>query len=71
MITSIVITNSAASAATYTIALNGVDLATTVSVPANDSAHIEPKQAISAGQTISGLASAVTVKFHITGLEMT
>jgi hypothetical protein len=71
LITSIVVTNTAASAATYTLTLNGVSLATTVAVPANDSLLIEPKQIIAAGQIIAGLASAVTVNFHISGLEIT
>ena len=71
LITSIVVTNTAASAATYTLTLNGVSIATTVAVPANDSLLIEPKQIIAAGQIIAGLASAVTVNFHISGLEIT
>ena len=71
LITSIVVTNTAASAATYTLTLNGVSIATTVAIPANDSLLIEPKQIIAAGQIIAGLASAVTVNFHISGLEIT
>ena len=71
LITSIVVTNTAASAATYTLTLNGVSLAATVAVPANDSLLIEPKQIIAAGQIIAGFASAVTVNFHISGLEIT
>lgn len=71
LVTSIVVTNTAASSGTYTIFLNDVSLATTVAVPANDSVIIEPKQALGAGQTIKGLASAITINFHVTGLEIT
>ena len=71
LITSIVVTNTAASAATYTLTLNGVSIATTVAVPANDSLLIEPKQILAAGQIMAGLASAVTVNFHVSGLEIT
>ncbi len=71
LISSIVITNTAATAATYTLTLNGVAFATTVAIPANDSLLIEPKQIIAATQVIAGFASAVTVSFHISGLEIT
>lgn len=71
MITSIVVTNTSATSQTYTLAINGVSIATTVSVPANDSLQLEPKQVLNAGQTITGLASATSVNFHISGLEIT
>jgi carbamate kinase len=71
MITSILVVNTSATAQTYTLNLDGVSIATTVSVPANDTALIEPKQVLGATKTITGLASAVTVNFHITGLEIT
>lgn len=71
MLTSIVITNTAGTAATYTLTLNGVSIAPAVPVPPNDSVQIEPKQVLEEGQILAGLASAVTVNFHVTGLEMT
>lgn len=71
LVTSIVITNTAATAGTYTLLFNDVSMATTVAVPANDSVIVEPKQALTAAQTIKGLASATTINFHITGLEIT
>lgn len=71
VVTSIVITNTAASAGTYTLLFNDVSMATTVSIPANDSVVIEPKQALGAAQTIKGFASAITINFHFTGLEIT
>ncbi len=71
LVNSIVITNTAASAATYTILFNDVSIATTVAVPANDSVIFEPKQVLSTTNTIKGFASATTVNFHISGLEIT
>jgi hypothetical protein len=71
LITSITITNAAGSSATYDISLNDVPLANDVAVPANDSVILEPKQLILAGETIKALASATTVYFHISGLEIT
>ncbi len=71
LVTSIVITNTSASAGTYTLLFNDVSMATTVAVPANDSVIVEPKQALGSTNTIKGLASATTINFHITGLEIT
>jgi len=70
LINSIVVTNTSASAQTFTMTLNAVSIATTVSVPANDSVLIEPKQILPAGQILAGLASATSVNFHISGLEI-
>jgi outer membrane protein W len=71
LVTSIVITNTAGTAGTYTLLFNDVSMATTVAVPANDSVIVEPKQLLATTQTIKGLASAITINFHITGLEIT
>lgn len=70
LISSILVTNTDASAATYDILLDDVAIANDVNVPANDSALLEIKQVIEAGQTIKALASATTVNFHISGLEI-
>jgi hypothetical protein len=70
LISSIVVTNTAAASATYDLSLGGVVLANDVTVPANDSAILEIKQIIVAGDTITGLASAITVSFHMSGLEI-
>lgn len=71
LVSSIVVTNTASANATYTILLNDVSVGTTVTVPGNDSALLEIKQVLAAGNTIKGLASATTVNFHISGLEIT
>lgn len=71
VITSIIVANNTASQQTYVLNLNGVVLAPTVTIPANDAVQVEPKQVLAAGQTITGLASSTSVAFHISGLEIT
>lgn len=70
VVSDIVITNTAASQATFTILLNDVSLATTVYIAANDSIDIPLKQVLTTTQTIKGSASATTVNFHISGVEI-
>jgi hypothetical protein len=70
VVTSIVVTNTASSAGTFTLALGGTNLATTITVGANDSTVIDLKQVLAATQTITGGASATTINFHISGVEI-
>lgn len=70
VVTSIVVTNTSASAGTFTLALGGTNLATTVAVGGNDSTVIDLKQPLTAAQTITGGASATTINFHISGVEI-
>ena len=70
VVTNIVVTNTASSAATFTLGLNGVSLFTTTALAANSTAMFDLKQVLETTQTITGLASAVTVNFHISGVEI-
>ena len=70
VVTNIAVTNTSASAQTFTLNLNGVALFTTSAIAANSTAFIDLKQVLSATQTITGLASAITVNFHISGVEI-
>jgi hypothetical protein len=70
VITNIVVTNSAATAATFTITLDGVDLFKTCALAANSTAMFDLKQVLATTKTIAGFASAVTVSFHISGVEI-
>lgn len=70
IVTNIAITNTATSAATYTLAFGGVTFASTSSIAANDTIVIDAKQVLVATNTITGLASATTVNFHICGVEI-
>lgn len=70
VVTNIVITNTASSAGTYTLGLAGTNLATTTAISANNSIVIDLKQVLSATNTITGGASATTINFHISGVEI-
>jgi hypothetical protein len=70
VVTNIVITNTAGSAGTFTLALNGTSLATTVACAANSITTLDLKQVLAATNTITGLASATTINYHISGVEI-
>lgn len=73
VVTNIAVNNAAASAATFTLTLDGIDLFTTAAIAANSTALFDIKQVLAANATpkiIAGFASATTVKFHISGVEI-
>jgi hypothetical protein len=70
VVTDIVVTNTAGSAGSFTISLDDVSIATTVSVGAYDSTVIPLKQVLATTKTIKGGASATTINFHISGVEI-
>jgi hypothetical protein len=70
VITNIVVTNTAGASGTFTLAFAGTNFATTVTVGSNDSTVIDIKQPLTATQTITGGASATTINFHISGVEI-
>jgi len=70
VVTSIVITNTSGSDATFTMALGGLNLATTVTVGAYDSTVLDLKQVLDAADTIQGGASVTDINFHISGVEI-
>lgn len=74
VVSNIAITNTAASAGTFTLALGPaagqVALHTTTAIAANSTVYIDLKQVLTTTQTITGGASAVTINFHISGVEL-
>ena len=70
VVTNIAVVNTAASSATFDLALNGVKLATTQTIAASSTAYIDLKQVLVATNVIAGGASAITVNFHISGVEI-
>ena len=70
VVTNMAVTNSATSAATFTITLDGVDLFKDAALAANTTALFDLKQVLATTKIIAGLASAVTVKFQISGVEI-
>jgi len=70
IVTNIVVTNTASAAATFTLTLDGVALVSGSSIAANSSAFFDLKQTLATTKIIAGLASATTVNFHISGVEI-
>jgi hypothetical protein len=70
VITNIAVANTAASAGTFTLLLDDVDLHTTTAIAANTTVYIDCKQVLAATKTIKGFASATTIDFHISGVEI-
>ena len=70
VVSNIAITNTSTSSQSYTLSLAGVVFADTVSITAKDTIVIDLKQPIVATDTITGFASAVSVNFHIAGVEI-
>ena len=70
VVTNILVANTAAATATYDLLLDDVSIANDVVIAANDTVSVDLKQVLATTKTIKGLASAVTVNFHISGVEI-
>jgi cellulase/cellobiase CelA1 len=74
VITSIAVANTAASAGTFTLAIgpagSEVLLFDAVAIAADTTTVIDLKQVLTAAQVIDGGASATTINFHISGMEI-
>ncbi len=70
IVTNILVTNTVTGDATFELLLDDVAIAKTVTVGGFDTTVIDLKQALAATDTIKGLASATTVNFHISGVEI-
>jgi hypothetical protein len=70
VVTNIVITNTAGASGNFSLSLAGVSLATTVTVGAYDATVLDIKQVINATEVIAGSASATSINFHISGVEI-
>lgn len=72
--TNIAITNTSGTAGTFTLAMGPsagqVALHTTTTIAANTTVYIDCKQVLTATQTITGGASATSINFHISGVEI-
>jgi hypothetical protein len=70
VVTEVMVVNTAASSGTFTLGLAGTNIATTVTVGAYDTTIIPMKQVLVATNTITGGASATTINFSISGVEI-
>ena len=70
VVTSIVVANTAATAATFDLSLDGIQIFNDTALAANSTAIFDLKQVLVATDLIEGSASATTVTFHISGVEI-
>jgi len=74
VVSNIAVTNTAASAGTFTLAMGPsagqIALHTTTAIAANTTVYIDLKQVLATTNTITGGASATTINFHISGVEI-
>lgn len=70
IVTNIAVTNTSSSAGTFTISLAGTTLHTTAAIAANSTVYIDLKQVLVATNVIAGGASATSINFHISGIEV-
>jgi hypothetical protein len=70
IVSNIAVVNTSATAGTFTLGLAGTSLATTQAIAGSSTAYFDIKQVLVATNTITGGASATTVNFHISGVEI-
>lgn len=70
VVTNIAVTNTAGTAGTFSLLLDDVALHTTTAIAANSTVYVDLKQVLATGKTIKGSASATTINFHISGVEI-
>jgi hypothetical protein len=73
IVTNIVISNTTNSQQTFTILLDEVEIFNTTPIAANSTVSIDLKQVLDASTSlkkITGFATATTVKYHISGIEL-
>ena len=74
VVTNIAVANTASSSGTFTLAMGPaagqVALHTTTAIAANTTVYIDLKQVLLTTNTITGGASATTINFHISGVEI-
>lgn len=71
VVTNILLTNTTSTALTATIKFGTTEVLSGVSVSANGALALDIRQALDSLETISASASAVGVRAHISGMEVT
>lgn len=70
VVTNIAVCNNTSTAGTFTILLDDIELQKDSAIAANSTVYIDLKQVLATTKTIKGLASATTIDFHISGVEI-
>ena len=71
VVTNIVLTNTTGAAITATVKLATVEVLAAVSIAANGVFAFDLRQVLDANEVIAASASAVGLKLHISGMEVT
>ena len=70
IVTNIAITNTAGTSGTFTMSLDDVVIHSATTIAANTTVYIDLKQVLATTKTIKGGASATSINFHISGIEV-
>lgn len=70
VVTNIAVANGTSTAGTFTILLDDIELHKDTAIAGNSTVYIDLKQVLATTKTIKGLASATTIDFHISGVEI-
>ena len=70
IVSNIVIANTSGSAQTFTLSLNGIVIASATAIAANSTTFIDLKQVLPTTQILAGFASATTVNFSVSGVQV-
>jgi hypothetical protein len=73
IVTNIVVSNTTNNARTFTLLLDNVELFNNTPIEGNSTISVDLKQVLDASGTmkkITGFATATTVKYHISGIEI-
>ena len=70
VVTNILLTNTASTTANATISFDGVVVVPAVLLDGNSVTALDIKQVLEATDIIAGFATATTVNFHISGVEI-
>jgi hypothetical protein len=70
VVTNVVVTNTASSDGTFTLALDDVSFASAVTIPAKGIVTLDIRQVLAATETIKGGANSTSINFHISGMEI-
>jgi len=70
VVTDILVANTSNASGTFTLSLDGTIIANGVTIGAQDSTIISLKQVLATTKVIAGGASATTINFSISGVEI-
>jgi hypothetical protein len=70
VVTNVIVTNTSSTDGTFTLALGGTALTSTLTITGKGIFTLDLRQVLTATQTITGGANATSINFHIAGMEI-